>query len=353
MDLLLLSYLHSPLKAERDRTLSELVLVRAAPVVRHTLRQRLNFYVDHTGANPDNPEAEDLYQDIIAKLIERLHEAKADPERQEIRDIRQYVTRVAVNACNDYLRGKSPARSRLKDNLRDLLDRHPDFLLWRGGAGETLCGFRVWEGRNITHASSEKIKQLENMPEAFIRDKFPRESVQQVSLTRLVAEVFDWVGGPIDIERLVGAIVRLHGVRDHNIESLDDEKFDWQERLVDSTVRCDTRVEAREMLARLWEEIRRLPEKQRDTICLSFEDSTGEDLFSLLLDAEVGTLPQIASELGLSLERLTTLWRDMPMDSARIAAELGASRQQVNKWRFRALKGLEKQMSVCLEHGNK
>ena len=132
MDLLLLSYLHSPLESERERLLSELMLVRAAPVIRHTLRLRLNFYVDHTGASPNNPEAEDLYHDIIAKLIERLNEAKGDPERQEIRDFRQYVARVAVNACNDYLRGRSPARSRLKNNLRDLLDRHPDFLLWRG-----------------------------------------------------------------------------------------------------------------------------------------------------------------------------------------------------------------------------
>lgn len=255
MDLLLLSYLHSNEESERESLLSDLIFVRAAPFLRHMLRQRLNFYVDHTGANPDNPEAEDLYQDIVAKLVERLNEAKADPDRKEIRDFRQYVTRVAVNACNDYLRGKSPARSRLKNNLRDLLDRHPDFLQWKGAADETLCGFTAWRIRKYHYDSIEKIRLLEDKPEVFIREKFPRENLPQVPLTRLVAEVFDWIGSPVNIENLVSAIASLQGVRDQNTESLDDEKVSWQERLIDSTVRCDTRIEAREMLARLWEEI--------------------------------------------------------------------------------------------------
>lgn len=353
MDFLLLSYLHSTEEAERECLLGELILVRAAPVVRHTLRQRLNFYVDQTGANPHSPEAEDLYHDIIAKLIERLNEAEADNGRQTIRDFRQYVSRVAANACNDYLRVKSPARARLKNNLRDLLDRHPDFLLWRGAAGETFCGFSEWRNRKPSHASLEKIRQLEDDPEAFMRGKFPREDVQRMPLIHAVAEVLKWVDSPVEIEHLVGAVARFQGVKDHAVESLDDEEFNWKQRLVDSTVRCDTRIEAREVLQRLWDEIRRLPPKQRDTICFSFEDMSGEDLFSLLLDAEVVTLPHVARELGLPLDRLMALWRDMPMDNASIATVLDATRPQVNKWRFRALKGLEKQMSVCLEQSNK
>lgn len=344
MDLLLLSFSNSTDERECERNLSELILVHVTPLVRRKLRQRLGIYVDHTGANPNNPEAEDLYHDIILKVIERLNKSKADPDRHAIRDFRQYVARVATNACNDYLRGKSPARARLKNNLRDIFDRHQDFLMWKNAAQETLCGFSKWRNRKISTAAREKIRQLEENPEVFNQAKFLRDNVQNVPLTRLVAIVFKWVKSPIEIESLVKIVARVQGVKDHTIESLDDYESNWNQRLIDSAVRCHTHIEAREMLQRLWDEIQRLPPKQRDAFCLSFEDDSGEDLFSLLLAAGVVTLPQMACELDMSLDRLMSLWKDMPMDSQTVALVLGATRPQVNKWRFRALKQLEKQM---------
>src|SRR5919199_5872778 len=147
MDSVLLTLLRSTDEAEREQLLSDLILFEAAPLVRNTLRQRLGFYVNQLGANPRNHDAEDLYHDVMAKLIGLLNDPQLHTGRLEVKNFRQYVLRVATNACHDYLRAKSPARNRLKNNLRDLLERHTDYAMWRVGDGETLCGFTAWLNR--------------------------------------------------------------------------------------------------------------------------------------------------------------------------------------------------------------
>ncbi len=347
MELILLSFLQAADGSERERLLSELVLTHASPFIRNTLRQKLGFFVDHSGANSNNPEAEDLYQDVITRLITRLNELRADPHADTISNFRQYVTRVAANACHDYLRAQSPARSRLKNNLRDLLDRHLDFSIWKDEVHEYLGGFAAWRHYQASPAPSKILRQLQERPEEFKRQVFPREDIRRVPLTRVVAEIFNRVGGPVKIEPLVEILAVLLEVTDHPVEALDHQDSYPDRQLIDSTVRCETRLEMRETLHQLWKEIRRLPPPQRDTFCLSFADDNGDDLFSLLIDAEVVTLPQLAKELNLTLARLVTLWREMPMDNQALAAELGATRPQINKWRYRALRQLQKKMMTC------
>jgi hypothetical protein len=60
VDAALLPFLYSTDESERDRLLGELILECVSPIVSQALRQRLNFYVDESGNNPNNPEAEDL-----------------------------------------------------------------------------------------------------------------------------------------------------------------------------------------------------------------------------------------------------------------------------------------------------
>src|SRR6266581_943585 len=112
MDQLLLSYVQATDESERQRKLDELLIVYASPVVRQTLRSRLGFHVNQFGVNPYNPDAEDLYHETIAKVIEVLTALPAGP-RTEIEDFEKYVARIAINACLDYIRAKSPARTRL------------------------------------------------------------------------------------------------------------------------------------------------------------------------------------------------------------------------------------------------
>lgn len=91
MDPLLASYLYSTDQAERQQHLEELLLFYASPVVRQTLRRRLGFYVNQQGRNPHNLDAEDLYQEIMTKIVQTLHELVSPSTKNAIE-----------NACRDF-----------------------------------------------------------------------------------------------------------------------------------------------------------------------------------------------------------------------------------------------------------
>src|SRR5215211_6398328 len=81
-----------------------------------------------------------------------------------------------------------------------------------------------------------------------------------------------------------------------------------------------------------------LPAEQRDAFALSFEDEAGEDLFTILRAAEIVNWDEIARGMGRSVQEVVQLRGRMPMNGASVAEELGASRENVYKWRFRAIR---------------
>src|SRR4029078_10185159 len=74
---------------------------------------------------------------------------------------------------------------------------------------------------------------------------------------------------------------------------------------------------------------------------LSFEDEAGQDLFTTLRAAEIVNWDQLAQGMGRSIQEVMRLRMEMPMDGATVADELRASRENVYKWRFRALRRLK------------
>src|SRR5713226_4375014 len=125
MDHVLLPYLQATEESEKEQRLEELLLFHAAPEIRFTLRQRLGFHVSQRGVNPHNEDAEDLYQEIITKTVQilrGLNSAKSSASSEsKIENFKQYVGRIATNVCINFIRGRSAARWRLKNNLRDVL----------------------------------------------------------------------------------------------------------------------------------------------------------------------------------------------------------------------------------------
>ncbi len=340
MDQLLLPYLQAPNESERQQHLDELLLVHAGPVVRQALRRRLGFYVDQRGINPHNQDAEDLYQEIMAKIVQTLHDLRNPSATTDIQNLKQYVSRIASNACNDILRTKSPARARLKNNLRFLLTHHRDFAVWKM-EGETLSGFAVW--RDTSKSSQKELFDIEDRLPSFRSTRLRGENIKQVPLTKVVAELFQWVGGPIDLDVLVNVIATLIDVKDHPVESLDDHTAAFTEtRIADSTLHSSSRLEEQGLLRSLWKALRELSTEQRDVFCFGFEDQAGRDLFTVLLEAEVVSFESLAKELGRSTKEIVGLWSKMPMDDEAIADEMKTSRAQVYKWRFRALERLRR-----------
>src|SRR5262249_23340495 len=342
MDSTLLAFLQTTDANERERLLSKLILEQAAPSVKQVLRYRLRFYIGKDGNSPANPDAEDLYHDVIAKLVKLLNEVHAQRKNASIKDFRQYATRVAVNACNDYLRSKYPSRTRLKDNVRDTLERHPDFDIWKSEQGETVCGFAAWRNEMKPCLFHERVRKVEDQPELIGQEMFAGIDRQKIPLSAAIAGVFEWVGCPIELESLINAIAVLQDIKERQFELLSDDSALLTTAASGSSYTYDEIFEERSALQKLWDEVCRMPVNQRETFIFSFSNSKGDDLLSLLFNAGVATPSQMAKELGLPLDRLMTIWKEMPMRNVDIADLLGVERQQVNKWRHRAMKQLEK-----------
>src|SRR5439155_14060203 len=113
------------------------------------------FSIDLKGTNPYNPDAQDLNQETMIRIVQALDDLRRSSENEGIDDIRKYVAGVAGNVCRDYLRARSPARRRLKDNIRLVLTRHPDFALWQV-EGDYLGGFSLSRERDAPPPWSNK-----------------------------------------------------------------------------------------------------------------------------------------------------------------------------------------------------
>src|SRR5256885_13660700 len=123
MDNVLVPYLAADDDRERQQHLHELLTLRAAPLIRGVLLRRLGLYVSAQGVNENNQDGEDLYQEAMTRVVQELHRLQSSTG-SDIGDFELYVSRVASNLCIDFLRAKSPGRTRLKYSLRDLLKRH-------------------------------------------------------------------------------------------------------------------------------------------------------------------------------------------------------------------------------------
>jgi RNA polymerase sigma factor (sigma-70 family) len=337
MDRLLQSYLDATDESEERARLDDLLLVHAALIVRKVLRRRLGFFVSSLGVNDHNRDAEDLYQEAMTRIAQMLHDLRISPTKTDIASFRQYVARVTANVCVDYLRKKSPARTRLKYSLWDIFKRQKELAVWEY-EGKMLCGFAAWRNTGKTFFSDQASSDLEGRSEAFQAARFPHEDVKQALITQVLAELFDWIGGPVELDTAVSMMAILLDVREQPIASLDEEpKSHWKDHFLVSASITDSEVRAKELLNRLWQVVRNLPDEQRDAYAFGFEDDNGQDLFTLLLSNGVVTLGELSREFGRPAEEIVLLSARMPMDPLAIATELKASRDNVYKWRSRAI----------------
>ena len=340
MDNVLVPYFTAADDGQRQQQLHELLTLRASPLIRGVLLRRLGFYVSAQGVNENNQDAEDVYQEAMTRVVQELTGLQSSTG-PDIENFELYVSRLAANICTDFLRAKSPAWTRLKYRLRDLLKRHKDLGMW-GQEGETLCGFARWQNSGKSAFSAQSSQDLETKLDSFNLIYFPDEDVRLAPVTQIVAELFDWIEGPVELDVLVRMVAYLLDIKDQPIESLDDPaKEKWAVYFACGTRSGESHVEANELLTRLWQAVIQLPVEQRDSFALSFEDEAGQDLFTMLLAAEIVNWDELAQGMGRSVEEVVRLRLLAPMDSASVAEELRASRRNVYKWRFRAIRRLE------------
>ena len=100
------------------------------------------------------------------------------------------------------------------------------------------------------------------------------------------------------------------------------------------------RLERREDLASLWNEIVLLPLPQRIALLLNLRGGGSGSAIALLVLLGVTTFDALAAALAMTGEELAAIWSALPMDDLTIAERLGVSRQQVINLRQSARKRL-------------
>ena len=335
MDPLLQPFLTATDHRRQDELLQNLLLTEAVPLIRQILRRKLAFHVSADGHNPTNHDAEDLFQEIVTRIVQTLRTLATSDPPSEIENFHQYVARIATNACVDVVRARSPARTRLKNNLRFLLTHNKSFAVWK--IDEVLyAGFDSW--RHSPESGSADIRTIDPK-EAAVSFRNEYRYLKNPPISKLVAQILTWLGSPVELERLVSLVAELTNVKDQPVESLDEITQNHQIDLSFVFVGTSA-LEAAELLERLWHCLHGLTLDQRKVFAFGFEHSEGQDLFTLLIQTKVVTLGKLAAQFAMTPAELAELWPSLPMDNEQIAATLNTNLQQVYKWRFRALQRL-------------
>jgi len=252
-------------------------------------------------ALPDD-HRDDVRAEILLRLVVRLRRLLREPG-EEVRDLPSYISVVAFNTFDDFLRRKYPLRTKLRNRVRYALGHTPRLALWEDRS-ETLCGLREWIGqRPVTGVLRPRLTETSDLRAA-------------------LDELFRVSRGPLKLDAAVSLIAAAF------LPPEDDAP------LSDTTAGSPVeqpgeQMESRQYLGVVWSEMRTLPLRQRVALILSARDASGESITRLLPVTRIATVREIAASVGLAAEEFAALWDDLPLDDMRIAAMLHSSRQQV------------------------
>jgi hypothetical protein len=281
----------------------------AEQTIRRVIAQR--FRRDRIGFLRDD-EREDLSASAMLRVLQRLRS-----EQDAIVNLDSYVATVTLHTCDDLVREKLPRRTAAKNRICYVLGRDARFAQWTID-GETVCGFSTWRGMQ-TAARTIAMDDIRKL--AGDRD-----------VRRLLSAILFAAQQPVELEAIVNAAAELWQMIDRPALVLDDVT-----NLASSAE--TTRVDDRDFLERLWEEIRLLNREQRAALLLNLRDDSGSatELFALL---GVASVDEILDTAGMSRDT----WSELPIDDLRIAAMLGLTRQQVINLRKAARERLRRRM---------
>lgn len=157
-------------------------------------------------------DAEDVYGDAIANLIEKLWSLREGSSPEPIRDFTAYVSTITLNAFGMLMRREDKRRYRLQNKVRYLLDGRAKnirgFALWHSRKKrECLCGFEKWKGQDFRQTLNYD-RWLENADS--IRQFLPDGKIpERMPLDELLAHIFNWVGTPMRLDDLISGLIEL------------------------------------------------------------------------------------------------------------------------------------------------
>ncbi len=291
---------------EASALLEEIVVRHVTPLCRTVTRRRR--YSASEGA--------DVESEVALRMVARLRAAKEGAE-PPVEDARKYVLTVAFSACHALLRRRHPERARLKNRIRYTASHHPKLAIWERQDRDWVVGLRANQGQSPGPEGPRTVP--------------PRGELEDILLALCK-------GGPLALDDVVSLAADALGI--HDVGAVADVD------VADRGMAVDLQLSQRSELDWLWREVLELPERQRAALLLNLRDDGGHGVVELLPAIGIATIRQIAAAVGMAAERFAALWRDLPLEDARIAELLGVTRQQVinlrKAGRFRLLRRRER-----------
>jgi DNA-directed RNA polymerase specialized sigma24 family protein len=278
----------------REKILTDLLTVEC----HHTIRAALNRR--RAVIRPD--DVEDLHSQVVLRLLKRLTSLNAS---EPIDSFDDYVAVVTYHVVDDYVRGRDPQRALIANRVKYVLTRNPAFAIWTIGP-ELVCGLAAWKG---SHPAPLDVASTMD------RDRIDDS----------LASLFHEIGRAIPFQAVVTLFVRSRAPEVR--EGMEED--------------ASKRIESRELLERLWNEILALPFRQRVALLLNLRDGA---LPQFVL-CGIAAFDAVASAIGWTAEALANAWNELPFDDARIGTILGARTQQVINLRKSARARLQRRMA--------
>ena len=297
-DPVLIPFIEASDGESRERELERLMLQRAEPAIKSVIAR-----FTRSGRALERDEAEDVLATVTLRLVRKLQTMHAE----QIGDFENYVVTVTYHTIYDFMRRRFPEWPRLKNRIRYVLDRDPQFALWSTPDG-IACGLRGWRER------ADLLQSLE----------IDRETATPVMLDEArpqpaVAALFDYAGGPMLLDAVVRTFADLWRIRETRSDDASSEA------LPDHAAQHETR----QFLRVLWHEIKLLTLDHRTALLLNLRDEDGVNAVALFVLARVAQLEEIAAALAMNVDELAKVWERLPIDDREIAERLGVTRQQV------------------------
>jgi len=304
--------------------LSQLITLHAEPVIKEIVRYKLHLN-SHRGAI--KADASDIQQEAIMQLVAALQQLRERPDAQPVGNLRGLAAVIAHRAFSQWMRRQSPERHAFKRRLYYLLTRQRGFALWRNKINKMVAGFAVWQGREGAETDG-RLEQLPNEETLAAQIRLLKSDGRK-DWGAALAAVFNYLGGPIEFDKLVAALAALLGFADRPIEFIDQidgsDNFNVYDRKPDVALQVEQRI----FLQRLWEEVRQLPLNQRVALLLNLRDHKGKGCIALFPATGIATVRQLAEALDMDAEKLAEIWNELPLEDARVADLLQLTRQQV------------------------
>ncbi|HEV2800059.1 MAG TPA: hypothetical protein VGW12_06170 [Pyrinomonadaceae bacterium] len=324
IDALLEPLLQEASDEQADEILSQLITAHAEPVVRGIIRQKL--FLNSYRAD-GRAEADDLYHEVLVKLLAELRQLRQRPDEHPITDLRGMAAVIAHRTCAHWMRRQFPERHAFKNRLHYLLTRQRGLALWRDAGGELLAGFAAWQGDRKALPAARLGALSDGVGIAAHLRVLKSGKAQEWGAA--LAAIFNFLGGPVEFDELVSALAALVGIRDRPVESLGDHEDGAALLPAPGEQDAAWHTEKKIFLQRLWEELQQLPPNQRAALLLNLRDADGRGCITLFPVTGVATLRQLADALAMNAEDFARLWNELPLEDARIAELIGLTRQQV------------------------